>query len=153
MALRAAVLWIHVLCGVVWVGASASFVLAASALSAEHNEWREFALSVTPRINRICLVTAALIPVTGIGNLIYVGVARRYVFPPEFMGILGAKIGLYVTMAAALAAAWHSEAALQEPGNCGGATAAIRRLVWLYGLTVALGVAALALGLWLSGVK
>ncbi|MGH7985379.1 MAG: hypothetical protein ACREQX_03720 [Candidatus Binataceae bacterium] len=153
--MRSAILWLHVLCGVVWVGASASFVLAASALSTESGEWREFALSVAPRINRISLVVAAIIPVTGIGNLIYVGLARQYVFPPEFIGILAAKIALYTTMVLALVAAWHAEARLRSAsdGCGGGARAELRRLIWLYGATVASGVAALALGLWLSGVK
>ncbi|MGH8012033.1 MAG: hypothetical protein ACREQ4_06005, partial [Candidatus Binataceae bacterium] len=141
-------------CGVIWVGASASFVLAASALSAESGEWREFALNVSPRINRICLVVAAIIPVTGIGNLIYAGLARHYVFPPEFIGILAAKIALYTTMVFVLAAAWRVEATLRINGyGADGSARWIRRLTWLYGTTVALGVVALALGLWLSGVK
>ncbi|MGH7248710.1 MAG: hypothetical protein ACREH9_11445 [Pseudomonadota bacterium] len=156
MALRAAILWVHVLCGVVWVGASASFALAAAALTTESEEWRDFALKAAPTVNRVNLVVAAIIPLTGIGNLVFAAMARRYVFPPEFVGILAVKIALYVTMVLVLVWAWRAEAAMRQGWERNDSVAAankIRRLTRLYGFTVALGVVALALGLWLSGVN
>ncbi|HUN58926.1 MAG TPA: hypothetical protein VMU41_12495 [Candidatus Binataceae bacterium] len=146
------VLTVHVLCGVLWVGACASFVLAASALNRESGEWRDFALKVAPRINRINLVAACAIPLTGLGNLYFAGRARGFKFPPQFIGVLAAKIVLFVVMAAALLAAWTAESSMLPQGPDGSIDArASRRLVRLYGIMVALGTVALALGLWLSG--
>jgi uncharacterized membrane protein len=152
MAPASIVLTIHVLCGVLWVGACASFVLAASALNRESEEWRDFALKVTPRINRINLLAACAIPLTGLGNLYFAGRVRGFKFPPEFLGVLSAKIVLFLAMAAALMAAWSAEASMRAQGAQGNIDVrASRRLVRLYGVTVAMGTVALALGLWLSG--
>jgi uncharacterized membrane protein len=152
MPVASIVLSVHVLCGVLWVGSCASFVLAASALNRESGEWRDFALRVTPRINRINLLAACVIPLTGLGNLYFAGGPRGFKFPPQFIGVLSAKIVLFLAMAAALAAAWSAEASMhpKEP-ECKIDARASRRLVRLYGVTVAMGVVALALGLWLSG--
>jgi uncharacterized membrane protein len=145
------VLTIHVLCGVLWVGSCASFVLAASALNRESGEWRDFALKVTPRINRINLLAACAIPVTGLGNLYFAGRIRGFKFPPQFIGVLSAKIVLFLAMAAALLAAWSVETAMRGEESKKIDIHASRRLVRLYGTTVAAGMVALALGLWLSG--
>ncbi len=152
MPIASIVLTIHVLCGVLWVGACASFVLAASALNRESGEWREFALKVAPRINRINLLLACAIPLTGLGNLYFAGRARGFRFPAQFSELLSTKVVLLIAMALALAAAWSAEGAMsrdQESGSID--VSASRRLVRLYGITVALGTIALALGLWLSG--
>jgi uncharacterized membrane protein len=146
------VLTIHVLCGVLWVGSCASFILAASALNRESGEWREFALKAAPRINRINLALACMVPLTGLGNLYFAGRARHFRFPAPFVELLSAKVVLFFAMAVALAAAWSAEAAMIQPnGNSAVSLAASRRLVRLYGITVAMGATALALGLWLSG--
>jgi hypothetical protein len=145
------VLTIHVLCGVLWVGACASFILAASAMNRESHEWREFVSKTVPRINRINLVLACAIPLTGLGNLYFAGRARGFKFAPQFVELLSAKIVLFFAMALALAAAWPAEAALQSAGAGSIGVGASRRLVGLYGITVAMGTAALALGLWLAG--
>lgn len=154
MGLTQVVLWIHVLCGVAWVGACASFVLAATALSGEPGELREFTLRTAPRINRICLPLACAMPLTGTCNLIFAARARGLVLPREFIGILIAKIVLYIAMALLLWAAWQSEGALRARADDAGDasnTGAIRKLVKLYGLSVGAGAFALGLGLWLSG--
>ncbi|HTT75337.1 MAG TPA: hypothetical protein VMF50_05080 [Candidatus Binataceae bacterium] len=152
MAPASIVLTIHVLCGVLWVGTCASFVLAASALNRESDEWRDFALKVAPRINRLNLLFAISIPLTGLGNLYFAGRARGFNFPPQFIGILSAKIVLLLGMAAALMAAWAAESSMRHEGPAGNIVLrASRRLVRLYGITVAMGTVALALGLWLSG--
>jgi hypothetical protein len=151
MAAASIVLTIHVLCGVLWVGSCASFVLATSALSRESDEWRDFALKVTPRINRINLLAACAIPLTGLGNLYFAGRTRGFKFPPEFVGILSVKVVLLLVMAMALVAAWSAETAMLGEGTIGINIPASRRLVRLYGIMVAVGTVALALGLWLSG--
>ena len=146
------VLTIHVLCGVLWVGACASFVLAAAAMNRESNEWREFVNKAAPRINRINLVLSCTIPLTGLANLYFAGSARGFKFAPQFIELLSAKIVLFFAMALALAATWPAAAALRSPQANGAIViAASRRLVRLYGIIVALGAAALALGLWLAG--
>lgn len=146
------VLTVHVLCGVLWVGACASFVLAASALNRESVEWRDFALKVTPRINRINLLAACAIPLTGLGNLYFAGRMRGFKFPPQFIAVLSAKIVLFLAMAAAVMGAWSAEASMRPEVAEGSIDiCAARRLVRLYGITVAMGTVALALGLWLSG--
>jgi hypothetical protein len=127
-------------------------VLAASALNRESGEWRDFALKVAPRINRINLVMASAIPLTGLGNLYFAGRAHGFNFTPQFIGVLSAKVVLFLAMAAALTAAWTAEAAMRSPGTAG--SLEVRgsgRLVGLYGITAAMGTIALALGLWLSG--
>jgi putative copper export protein len=152
MPVASIVLTIHVLCGVLWVGACASFVLAASALNRESGEWREFALKVAPRINRINLVLACAIPLTGLGNLYFAGRARGFHFRAQFSELLSAKVMLFVAMALALTAAWSAEAVMNRDQKTGSVDIrASRRLVRLYGITVAMGTVALALGLWLSG--
>ncbi|MGA2409174.1 MAG: hypothetical protein ABSG46_02155 [Candidatus Binataceae bacterium] len=144
------ILTIHVLCGVLWGGSCASFILAASALNRESGEWREFALKAAPRINRINLVFACTIPLTGLGNLYFAGRARNFNFPPPFVELLSAKIVLFFSMAFVLSVAWSAEAAMRAQPGASDPPAA-RRLVRLYAITVGLGTTALALGLWLSG--
>jgi len=152
MAPASIVLTIHVLCGVLWVGSCASFILASSAMNRESNEWREFLSKAAPAINRVNLAVACAIPLTGLGNLYFAGRARGFKFAPQFIELLSAKIVLFFAMAVALAAAWPAESALRSPqANRETIVATSRRLVRLYGIMVAAGSAALALGLWLAG--
>jgi hypothetical protein len=153
MVIRSVVLWIHVLCGVMWVGTCASFLLAASAMRAETDEWREFALRAAPRINRINVVPALIVPMTGAGNLFSAALARRSPFPPAFVGIVTMKVVLFFAMGLMLAAAFAAERSMREgfAENLDAGAAAARRLVRLYGTIAALGTVALGLGLWLAG--
>jgi uncharacterized membrane protein len=158
MVIRSVVLWMHVLCGVVWVGTSASFLLAISAMTAESAEWRDFALRATPRINRINVVAALILPMTGAGNLFSAALMRRSPFPPAFVGIVAIKVVLFFVMGVMLAAAFAAERTMRESFAAAPSddvsdhgTAALRRLVRLYGTITALGVVALVLGLWLAG--
>ena len=156
MALGATVLWIHVLCGVVWVGTSVSFVLAASALSSESAERRAFALRASPPLNRINIVAACTIPLTGLGNLVYVGMTRTTPFPPAFFAVLSVKVFLYCVMGVMLAAAFAAEKAMRA-GFADGSSVqnagddALRKLVRLYAMIGLVGTLALLLGLWLAG--
>jgi hypothetical protein len=146
MALTTTLLWIHALSGVVWTGASASFVLAGSAMAAGSDEWREFGLRVAPRLDRLNLAAGAVLLLSGLVNLAIVGAARDYNFSRAFIAVLGAKSGLFVVMVMALAASWRAEAAMLA-GDAG----TMNRMLKLSGLTVAAGVLALGLGLWLTG--
>lgn len=155
MVLRAVILWVHVLCGVIWVGACATFVIAAAGLAGEPNESYAFALRVAPRINRLCAPLAIAVPITGIGNLLFAAQARGLVLPAEFIGIVTAKVGLLAIMALALLGAGRASEILQEQSARGAPVSRcethIRRLRILYGLIVGAGIVALGLGLWLSG--
>jgi hypothetical protein len=149
MSLRTAALWIHVLCGVVWVGTCASFVLAAWALASEVDEWRNFAVHTVPKLNRVNIVAACAMPLTGFVNLFFATHAHGGTLPPSFITILSLKIGLFGLMVSALTLAWHAGRALE--GQDGVLGMPMRRLMLFYRGTVAMGVIALALGLWLSG--
>lgn len=153
MALRTVILWVHVLCGVVWVGASANVALAAVALSGEPEEWARFATRSVPRINRVCVVAASVIPVTGIANLGFVARAHRGALPAAFVAILSVKVALFAAMAGVLWAAWGAGSSMEGgSGSSGGDVAAgVRKLIALYVTIVILGAMALGLGLWLSG--
>ena len=153
MVIRSVVLWIHVLCGVVWVGTCASFLLAISAMTAESAEWREFAMRAAPRINRINAVAALVVPMTGAGNLFSAALMRKAPFPPAFIGIVAIKVVLFFIMGVMLAAAFAAERAMRESfdEDAGDGAAALSRLVRLYGTIATLGTVALGLGLWLAG--
>lgn len=156
MALRMVVLWIHAFCGVIWVGASGSFVLAGSAMAGEPEEWRKFALRAAPMINRVGLAIACIIPLTGIGNIYFAARADRFVLPTEFDGILSAKIILFSLMALATWASWRAERAMRrgyENGDTDSGAAMGTRLIRLNILIVVLGAMALMLGVWLSGTR
>jgi hypothetical protein len=153
--LATVVLWIHALCGIIWIGACASFVIAVSALGAEAEERDDFTARSAPGLNRLCIALACMIPLTGLVNLSFAARARHLALPAEFIVIVGAKIVLFGAMATALWAAWgivvKSGGLAFSTGGIGSGVGAIHRLMKLYGLIVTLGAAALALGLWLSG--
>ncbi|MBV8360767.1 MAG: hypothetical protein JO189_22950 [Deltaproteobacteria bacterium] len=149
------ILWVHVLCGVVWVGVCATFILAAAALAGEPNESYAFAIRSAPRINRLCAPLAIAIPITGIGNLLFATQAHGSVLPAEFLGILVAKVGLLAIMVLGLLGAWRAVVILKGPPAMGVTESwcevNIRQIIAWYGLVVGSGIVALGLGLWLSG--
>ena len=138
--LRDTILWVHVLCGALWVVVSLSFVLAASATAG--GERTTFAARVAPKLNRLNLIAIILLPLTGLGNLFFVGRAHHFHLPAAFDEVLSAKLLLLCGMAIALKVAWSAA------NDLGGGA---RRLLWLYGAMVAMGAMALMLGLWLAG--
>jgi hypothetical protein len=151
MRLSSAVLWLHVLCGVSWVGAAASFVLAIAALGTQKRELREFAVRVAPRINRLCFGCAILIPITGLANLVFAAQARGFRVPPEFVRIVAVKLLLFTAMAGLL---WRASqrAAAVDLASVEETAPLIRGLSRLYVMMLALGGIALLMGLWLAGV-
>jgi hypothetical protein len=86
---------------------------------------------------------------TGFVNLFFATHAHGGTLPPSFITILSLKIGLFGLMVSALTLAWHAGRALEGPDGVFGMP--MRRLMLFYRGTVAMGVIALALGLWLSG--
>jgi uncharacterized membrane protein len=154
MALRTAILWMHVLAGALWIGACAAFVLAALALGPAPGERRDFIERVAPRIGWFCAATAAVVLATGAVNFILAGLARGFRFSMAFDVILAAKIALFVAMAAALAVALRTTAVIRAVlarGRDDAAAGAIRRMMKSHGAIAILGALALVLGLWLAG--
>ncbi len=147
--LRTTFLWIHVLCGAIWVAVSLSFVLAAGASTETEHEG--FAARVAPVLNRLNLAAIVLLPLSGIANLIFVAREHQFKLPAAFVEVLGAKLLLLCGMAAALAIAWGTAARLGSGAPPGASNASERRLLWLYGAMAAMGAVALMLGLWLAG--
>jgi hypothetical protein len=143
--LRTIFLWIHVVCGALWVAVSLSFMLATGAST--ETERAGFTARVAPVLNRVNLAALAILPLSGIANLVFVARERHYRLPAAFVEVLGAKVLLLCGMAAALAIAWGTAARLGEDASGAGE----RRLLALYGAMAAMGAAALMLGLWLAG--
>ena len=143
--LTSAVLWIHVLSGALWVGTCMTFILAASAAST-NGEQIELAARTVPRLNRLNQIAAALVPLTGLLNLFFVGSAIDFHFPRAFTAVLGAKVILFFLMCLALFASSPIASALGR-GESGG----LSRLMRLYGAIALCGTVALGLGLWLAG--
>lgn len=157
MTIRGAFLWLHVAGGAIWIGACLCFVLAAAVLDAESGERSEFAIRAAPAINRIGLVAAITVILTGLGNLWVAGQARSYRFGPEFVHLLQIKLALYAIMALATWAAFRADAQVklrppQFDGRSGASAALTSRLALLYLAVAGCGGIALVLGLWLAGV-
>ena len=155
MSLRAVILWLHVACGVAWIAACASFILAVTPLGSEPAESYSFATRILPRINRLCVPLALVIPLTGIGNLLFAVQARSSGLPSVFIEIVFAKVGLLAIMALGLIGAWRTEQKIKAvmpiaASDMCDATGIRPILVW-YGCIVGAGMVALGLGLWLSG--
>jgi hypothetical protein len=153
MTIRAVILWLHAGCGVVWVAASATFILGSAGLAGDANEAYAFAVRVVPQLNRLCIPLALAIPVTGIGNLFFAAKAHGAVLPAEFIGIVAAKVGLLALMGFASFRVNNSMLLdNSEPSTSRLCTVSdIHRIIRWYWLIVGPGIVALGLGLWLSG--
>ena len=147
--LRTTFLWIHVLCGAIWVAVSLSFVLAAGAST--ETERAGFASRVAPVLNRINLAAIVILPLSGIANLVFVARERHFSLPAAFVEVLGAKVVLLCGMAVALGLAWGAAARLGSGAAPAASKVGERRLLWLYSAMTAMGAVALMLGLWLAG--
>jgi uncharacterized membrane protein len=153
---RNAFLWIHVVCGAVWVVISLCFALAASATA--ESERASFALRVGRVFNRLNLAVLVILPLTGIANLSFVEREHHFNLPAAFVEVLIAKIALLCGMAAALSFAWSATAKLdpardRSPAASGSkaTSGGVAKLLWLYIAMAAMGAAALMLGVWLAG--
>jgi len=151
--LRAAVLWIHVLSGAVWIGACACLAIAVSALTADSAEFRDFATRGVPTLNRVNVAAAVTLVVTGTARLLILVMAGGFVPSAMFIDVLLMKVALFAAMAIALGASLRAAAMLnkESASGAGSAESSARRVAVLSGLTAGLGGAAMLLGLWLVG--
>jgi uncharacterized membrane protein len=151
--LGAALLWIHVLSGAVWIGACACVAIAGSALAAGSDEFRDFVTRALPRLNRFNAAAAMMLVATGTARFIVLAMVDGFAPSTTFIQVLAMKVGLFAAMALGLASAWRAEAALRgASANVAESVAApMRRLIAVSGLTALLGAAAMVLGLWLVG--
>jgi len=151
--LRAAVLWIHVLSGAVWIGACACLAIAVSALAAGSGEFRDFATRGVPTLNRVNVAAAVTLVITGAARLLILVMAGGFVPSTMFIDVLLMKVALFAAMAIALGGSLRAAAMLRAEDGSGAesAIASARRVAVLSGLTAGLGGAAMLLGLWLIG--
>ena len=132
-----AILWIHATAGALWIGACACFVIAALALTPGTNEHRNFVVRSAPKIDRLAILAAALLLLTGLVNLAQAAISRQFAFSTAFTTVLAIKIVLYLAMFAIMRSSMK--------------TAAIDRKVKAHAAIGAMGSIALLLGLWLIG--
>lgn len=138
------------LCGAGWVGAGLIFMLASMALRDQQQELREFLARVTPRTNRIGMICAVAVPITGMANFAFVATTHHYQLSTEFDAIVATKILLLAVMVAMLMriagiqGSYHPNS-LKERSEA-------RRLLRAHGVIAGCGSIALILGLWLSGL-
>jgi hypothetical protein len=149
-SMRVAILWVHAVGGVAWVGAAAVFVLAVGATGNEDDEGLAMVRRVAPVINRIGLGAMLFIVASGIVNIYLAGLMRGFAFSNTFIELLFAKIGILLAMYAVLTVSWRAERVLMssEPEV---AHRAARRLIVSNLAVMGLGATALLIGLWLLG--
>ena len=135
--LTTTILWLHATAAAIWIGACACFVIAALATTPESPEQQNLAIRAAPKINRLAILAAALLLLTGLVNLFQAAIARRFAFSTAFTTVLAIKILLYIAMLATMRASMK--------------TASIDRMIKAQAATVAMGSVALLLGLWLIG--
>jgi hypothetical protein len=150
---RTALLWLHVISGVVWIAASAATAIARQVLSVGSIEFRDFVRTAMPTLNRTNLGAAICLFVTGAVNLMMLGLPISFRFPATFTTVLSVKIALFAAMAIGLAVALRAEkpliATLDRDDRSSGVEFA--KIGNLSTAVAALGALALTLGLWLMG--
>jgi putative copper export protein len=135
--LTTAILWIHATAGALWIGACACFVIAGLALPPGSGEQRNFVVRSAPKIDRLAMLAAAILLLTGLINLVEAAISRQFAFSTAFMTVLAIKILLYIAMLAAMRSSMK--------------TGALNRMLKAHAAIVAMGAVALLLGLWLIG--
>lgn len=150
LAVRTVVLWVHALAGAAWVGASACYLIAAGAVGIDDDDGRAFVRRVTPAINGVGVAAMLTVVASGIVNLLIAGSMRRFDFSPTFIGVLSAKIAIFLVMFVLLSASFRAARRLSSTDRSEVARAGMRLLI-LNGAVVAMGATALVLGLWLLG--
>jgi len=135
--LTTAILWLHATAAAFWIGACACFVIASLATTPGSPEQQNLAMRAAPKINRLAILAASLLLLTGLVNLFQAAISRRFAFSTAFTTVLAIKILLYIAMLATMRASMK--------------TAAIDRMIRAQAAIVAMGSIALLLGLWLIG--
>ena len=147
-------LWVHGICGALWMGASACFAIACLALTAGSAEQRDFLQNGAARINRLAMAAAVVLPLTGVFNWSQAIATHRGTLSPVFSGILAAKIALYLLMLLALTLAIRTLPQSLNEWRRGDALAparAISTMIKAHAAIVAMGAMAMILGVWLTG--
>jgi putative copper export protein len=147
--MRTAILWIHALGGVAWVGSAAVFLIVSSAAGID-DEGLVLMRRIAPFINRIGLAAMLFIVVSGVVNIYIAGLMRHFAFSNAFGEILALKIAALSAMYVLLTLSWRAEANLASSDQSQIHRAA-RRLMMLNLAIIGLGATALLLGLWLLG--
>jgi hypothetical protein len=149
------ILWIHAGAGAIWIGACACFVIAGLALTPGSVEQRNFAVGAAPKIDRLALIAASLLFLTGLLNLSIAGLWRGLAaFSTAFITILAVKVGLFIAMVSVMHWTMRIGVTIKsviERGRSDALPTAIRRMVKAHTAVVAMGAIALMLGLWLMG--
>ncbi len=149
-----AILWIHATAGAVWIGACACFVIAGLALAPGSAEQRTLAVSAAPKIDRLAMLAAALLFLTGLINLGQAGISRQFAFSTAFITVLAIKIGLFIVMIAVMRSSMRIGSGVRAviaSGPIDALAGALDRMVKAHAAIVAMGSVALMLGLWLMG--
>ena len=131
------ILWIHATAGALWIGACACFVIAALTLTPGTDDHKNFVTRSVPKIDRLAILAAALLLLTGLVNLAQAAISRHFAFSTAFTTVLAIKILLYLAMLAAMRASMKTNATNQ--------------MLKAHAAIVAMGSIALLLGLWLIG--
>ena len=131
------ILWIHATAGALWIGACACFVIAGLALTPGSDGHRNFVVRSAPKIDRLAMLAAALLFLTGLVNLVQAAISRQFAFSTAFTTVLAIKILLFIAMLATMRSSMK--------------TGAMERTLKAHAAIVAMGSIALLLGLWLIG--
>ncbi len=144
-------MWTHAIAGALWIGASASFVIAGLALTPRSDEQRRFVERGASRINGLAMFSAVVLVLTGMLNLGRVFQLRAGSLSPAFLYVLGVKIVLYLAMLMMLGAAMRAITAMRFDFAHDPVPRAMRTMLRAHIATLAMGSIAMILGLWLVG--
>jgi hypothetical protein len=164
--LSTTVLWIHVICGITWITLCGTIAIVLLALGGNPAELGQFIVRGAPRLNRLCIGCAVVIPLSGLLNLMFAARASRLGLARDFVAIVSIKVAIFGLMAwAQWLAIDRFETVCRPPpenasgnqGKDGGSlelrdNSVTRGLVQLYAAIAALGGVALGMGVWLAGV-
>jgi hypothetical protein len=156
--LTTAILWIHATAGALWIGACACFVIAALALTPGTNEHRNFVVRSAPKIDRLAMLAAGVLFLTGLLNLVQAEISRQAAlsnpFSTAFITVLAIKILLFIAMVSVMHWSMRIAAVIRtviERGTTDALPSSLNRMLNAHAAVVAMGSIALLLGLWLIG--
>ena len=149
-SLRTALLWLHVLAAMLWIGSSTCIAIAAIFVSSNPEEAHDFS-SVLPRLNRLNLSAATVVGLAGLLSFLLLAVVRGYRFSPDFTAILALKVILFTLMYSLLSAAVRSAAVRSAPAQSLDLGQPISRVAFNSAIAALLGILGMGLGIWLAG--
>ena len=151
------ILWIHATAGALWIGACACFVIAALALTPGTDDHKNFVARSAPKIDRLAMLAAGVLFLTGLLNLAQAEIARGFAlsaFSTAFTIVLAIKIMLFIAMVSVMHWSMRIGAVISkviERGTTDALPGALNRMLKAHAAVVAMGSIALLLGLWLIG--